>query len=210
MKITIVPVGMTGTNCYILASEGKGCAIVDPGAQPEKIAGLVEKEGLTPRYILLTHGHYDHIGGVKKLTERFPEARLLIGEKDHEMLLDPEMSFAAHSFHPEDCVIENAETVSDGQELPLDELTVRVMETPGHTKGGVVYLCRDVMLAGDTLFYGSVGRTDFYGGDYAALLNSLRRLAALDGNYHVYPGHGDPTTLEFERRNNPYVRESLQ
>ena len=142
MNVTIVPVGMLGTNCYLLASAGKGCAIIDPGAQADKIAGIIDKAGLTPRYILLTHGHHDHIGAVKRLAARFPEVKIYIGENDMEMLLDGNKSLAImRSENANEFIIDNAGTLTDGQEVALDELTIRVLDTPGHTRGGVSYLC---------------------------------------------------------------------
>lgn len=210
MNVTIVPVGMLGTNCYLLASAGKGCAIIDPGAQADKIAGIIDKAGLSPRYILLTHGHHDHIGAVKRLAARFPEVKIYIGENDMEMLLDGNKSLAImRSENANEFIIDNAGTLTDGQEVALDELTIRVLDTPGHTRGGVSYLCEDALFAGDTLFRGNVGRTDLYGGSYEVLLASLKKLAGLAGDYTVYPGHGDATTLEQERKHNPYIAESL-
>lgn len=208
MKITIMPVGLLGTNCYLLASEAGGCAVIDPGAQPEKICGEIAKRGYIPRCILLTHGHHDHIGGVKKLREQYPEVPLYIGAADNELLedgrgsriLSQKLSQAQYEFG-------EAELLQDGQELELDELKIRVITTPGHTKGGVCYVCGDTIFSGDTLFLGDVGRTDLYGGDYAVLKSSLQKLAGLPGDYTVYPGHGEHTTLEHERKNNRYINE---
>ncbi|WRS28243.1 MBL fold metallo-hydrolase [Oscillospiraceae bacterium MB08-C2-2] len=210
MKLLTIPVGMLGTNCYILASEEKNCVTIDPGAQPERLAGEITKNGWNLRHILLTHGHHDHIGGVKKLMEAFPEADLYIGEGDAEMLADSSKSLAAFRYDDDgDFLLKNVKTLKEGDTIALDELTFQVLETPGHTKGGVCYLCADQIFAGDTLFAGDVGRTDLYGGDYQQLKASLAKLAALKGNYKVYPGHGDSTTLEEERRNNPYVNGRL-
>jgi glyoxylase-like metal-dependent hydrolase (beta-lactamase superfamily II) len=206
MIITTIPVGMLGTNCYLLESAEKGCAVIDPGAQPHKIIRQIEERTLTPRYILLTHGHHDHIGGVKKIMAAYPEILLYIGEKDKEMLGDTQKSLAIFRQDDDtDYLIGDAVAVSGGDTLLMDELEIAVMDTPGHTKGGVSYLCGDALFAGDTLFRENVGRTDLYGGDFEILLASLAELAALEGEYTVYPGHGEATTLGHERRHNPYL-----
>lgn len=210
MNIGTIPVGMLGTNCYVLETEEKNCVLIDPGAQAEKISAVLEKQKLTPRYILLTHGHHDHIGAAKKLMELYPGCELRVGKADLEMLGDAQKSTGLFRNNNADNYLqEKAGTVSEGDEIVLDELTLRVLEAPGHTKGGVVYLCRDVMFSGDTLFLDDVGRTDLYGGDYNALKSSLRRLAGLEGDYIVCPGHGEPTTLDYERQNNRYILESI-
>lgn len=209
MNLTIIPVGMLGTNCYILASEAKGCFIIDPGAQPDKIASVIGERGLTPRYILLTHGHHDHIGGVKKLMERYPDVALYIGAGDAETLTDPAKSHGVNrgGMTKEEATFENVHTAREGDTFAVDELTVSVLETPGHSLGGLTYLCENLMFSGDTLFWGDVGRTDLYGGDYDTLKASLRKLSALDGDFVVYPGHGESTTLNYERQHNRYIRE---
>lgn len=206
MNITIVPVGMLGTNCYIVESQVKNCIIIDPGAQADKIANIVDKAGLTPTMILLTHGHHDHIGGVNKLRKRYDGIPVHIGENDHDLLEDTSKSLASlRNENADEFIVRQAGTLKGGQELTLDELTIRVVATPGHTKGGVTYLCGNAMFSGDTLFAGDVGRTDLYGGNYDTLKASLKTLAMLEGNYQVYPGHGPATTLEHERKTNPYI-----
>lgn len=210
MDIIIIPVGSLGTNCYLLRSKAGGCAVIDPGAQAEKIIARIAAENLSVKYILLTHGHHDHIGGVKRLAAEYPDAEIYIGKNDLEMLTDTGKSYAAlRHGQADEFVISRAGTVEDGRELELDELVIRVMETPGHTKGGVCYICEDVIFSGDTLFYRDVGRCDLYGGDYDVMKASLRKLVALSGNYRVYPGHGEDTTLDFERSKNTYIAEAL-
>ena len=207
MKISIMPVGLLGTNCYLLISDKNSCAVIDPGAQPEKIAKVIKDKGLTPRYILLTHGHHDHIGGVKKLLAAF-EMPLYIGQGDGELLTDDQKNRAALRYpNTDEYTINGAQLLEDGQELTLDELTIKVIATPGHTRGGVCFLCKDVIFSGDTLFRDDIGRCDLYGGDYDVMLESLQKLAALPGDYTVYPGHGENTTLEYERKNNRYINE---
>ncbi len=206
MKVIIAPVGTLGTNCYIVSSEQGSCFVVDPGAQPEKLAGILEEHHLTPKYILLTHGHHDHIGGVKGLMRKFPDAVLYIGENDKEMLEDATKSYANRWENGEDFRISGAQTLKEGDTLEVDELTIAVLDTPGHTKGGVCYLCGDVIFSGDTLFRGDIGRCDLYGGNFEVMKQSLAKLAALEGDYTVYPGHDASTTLDYERAYNPYLR----
>lgn len=209
MKIAIIPVGMLGTNCYLLESKQKNCAVIDPGAQAEKIIKLIQKEGLTPKMVLLTHGHHDHIGGVNQLLEEYPGIPVYIGEEDLAMLEDTDKNRAAYRYdNLEAYIISHGEAIGEGETLELDELTIRVLHTPGHTRGGLIYLCGDAMFAGDTLFYENCGRCDLEGGDYPTMLQTLKRLAELEGDYIVYPGHGQSSTLEHERQHNRYMHEA--
>ena len=211
MNIANIPVGFLGTNCYIVSVDSGACAVIDPGAQPEKIITYLDGKGLKAEYILLTHGHHDHIGGVKKLMEAYPDAKLRIGENDIEMLDDTKKSLALDRYdESEHFLLEKAEPLHDGDELTLGDLTIRVVATPGHTKGGVCYVCDDAIFSGDTLFRGDVGRCDLYGGNYGALKESLKKLTELDGDYAVYPGHGADSTLDYERKNNMYIAEAMQ
>lgn len=209
MNVTIMPVGTLGANCYILSSQEKNCAIIDPGAQPDKIAKAIKDAGLTPQMILLTHGHHDHIGAVNQLKGYFPDCKRYIGVRDVEYLTDPDKNRAIfHYKNPEEFRIDGAETLAEGDSLTMDELTIRVLETPGHTQGGLTYLCEDALFTGDTLFYQNCGRCDLYGGDYEMLKQSLKKLAELPGDYIVYPGHERTSSLEHERKNNHYMREA--
>jgi len=208
MHVTTIPVGMLGTNCYLLTSKSGNCIVIDPGAQPDKLIQVIEQRELKPKYILLTHGHYDHIGGVKKLMQRYPEIEMYISEGDAEVLTDPAKSNAvSRGMAPEDAYFDEVSTAKEGDTFTLDELTVGVLETPGHTKGGLTFVCGELMFTGDTLFRGDVGRTDLYGGSYQVLKQSLAKLCAQPGDYTVYPGHGDSSTLEYERKFNRYINE---
>lgn len=209
MKLYIKPVGAIGTNCYIAADDAGVCAVIDPGASPEKLASFLEEKGLKPAYILITHGHHDHIGGAKALKERFG-CRLAIGELDAEQLADPNKSLATmRGLDTSAYLMQADETLREGDVVTVGDLRFEVFDTPGHTRGGVSYRCGDLLFTGDTLFREDIGRADLYGGDYATELRSVKKLAALDGDLRVLPGHGPDSTLAHERANNPYIKEAV-
>ena len=188
------------TNCYLIGDEtAKVCALVDPGGSLEKILEMVQSRGLTLEKILLTHGHYDHVGQVSALLEVFPNAAVYLHRLDHredDKRLYPPPTWGFNHFE-------------DGSHLSVGSIDVQVLHTPGHSAGSVTLLAEDVMLCGDTLFTGSCGRWDLTGGDYEALQGSLARLGRLEGDYKVCPGHGPASTLERERRTNPCLRQAL-
>lgn len=195
VQIHTLVVGPLETNCYIVShSQSDRCLVIDPGYEPEKIRKETERLGKTISAILLTHGHFDHTGGVREL----------FGETDCDIYLCPE-----------DRVMPENMTAGplcytcgcrEGDILNLEGLQIRVLHTPGHTPGSVCFLVEDALFSGDTLFSGSCGRTDLPCSDWAQLMRSLSRLKALEGDYTVYPGHGEKTTLSAERRYNPYMR----
>ncbi len=194
------------TNTYIVTDEATGeTAVVDPSL-PEEI--LIQKfEGRNVKYILLTHGHYDHIGGVNFVKEK-TGAKVVIHKEEEEMLFDGNKN-AYYSKYSSPMPAMSADIlVEDGTELMLGNSKIKVLFTPGHTKGGVCYIFPDdrVMFSGDTLFRLTAGRTDLYGGDARTELMSLAKIAELEGDYQVYPGHDRATTLDFERQYNRYMR----
>lgn len=198
MQIFTFQLGPLGTNCYLVSDErAKTCAVVDPGGQGEAVARWLRDRDLTPRYILLTHGHYDHVGGVEALMAQFPGLPVYVHEADTH--LTPDLSQGLRWTH----------TYGEGDALTMDRITFHVLHTPGHTPGSVCLRAEDVLLTGDTLFAGSCGRTDFPGGSWTQMLSSLARLAGLEGDLQVLPGHGEPSTLAAEREHNPYVREAV-
>ena len=204
MKIQTIPVGQLMTNCYLVCDEqAKVCAVVDPGDEAGRINDAVERSGCQVSFVLLTHGHYDHFTGLAGLLEKY-DVPVYIHPADAEegrnnpwSLKFPRLDDAHQRWYGE------------GDTLTLGSLIIHVLSTPGHSKGSVCLVVEDAILAGDTLFYGSCGRTDFPGGDYKEMLLSLARLARLEGNYRVYPGHDRATDLEWERRMNPYMRQGL-
>ena len=203
MIFDTIPVGQIDTNCYLIGDEKeKVCAVVDPGGSPERVLSMIEKSGLEPQMILLTHGHWDHVGAIPALLEKWPDLPVYA----HERELCPSDEPNPHYFFPR--AGKNQRTYGEGDVLPLGGLTLKVLHTPGHSAGSVVILAEDVMLCGDTLFAGSCGRWDLPGGSEGAMLPSLRRLAELEGDYRVCPGHGPLSTLDRERRSNPYMRQA--
>lgn len=187
-------VGQIGTNCYLIGDEEtKQGAIIDPGDESGRILQAVQALGLDVRYILLTHGHFDHTTGVNGILRVYPVPVYI---------------------HPEEKMKEQANSpiqfYEEGDKLPLGSLTVEVMHTPGHSKGSVVLRVGDVLFTGDTLFRDSCGRTDLYGGSYPEILASLKRLYNLPGDYKVYPGHEAATTLERERTRNYFMQEAIR
>ncbi len=203
MKIEAQQVGQLMTNCYIVWDENtKNAAVIDPGDDGAFIAQNLKKKGLNLQYILLTHGHFDHIGGVDELLETCGSSpKVYISEKDmalpsafgENVHLDPSVvTFWLH-----------------GDVITMDSISFKVMSTPGHTPGSVCLICGDVIFSGDTLFQGSCGRTDFPGGSWKEMAASLKKLYNLPGDYTVFSGHTNSTTLDWERKTNMFMQSAL-
>jgi len=202
MKVKVLCVGPIGTNCYILEDEGaKAAAVIDPGDEADKILEVLKEDGVTTQYILLTHGHYDHTTGVPALHGALPQAEIYIHKADAN-------GAGSHLF-PLAGQVEGLKYYDEGDTLTLGSLTIQVLHTPGHSKGGVTLKVADVLFCGDTLFAGSCGRTDLAGGSYTEIMASLKRLGQLEGDFYVCPGHDVTSTLERERRSNPFLREAM-
>ena len=196
MLIKCLPVGNMEANCYVVTDEESlQCAVIDPGDEVNVIMDYVEEAKLHVQAIFLTHGHFDHTGAVQSLMEE-TGATVWIHRADATDRYEP------HRFHAP----EGTRFYADGDTIDIGTLRFRVMETPGHSKGSVTLKCRDALFTGDTLFAGACGRTDLPGGDMEAMMRSLRRLADLPGNYEIWPGHMDPTTLDIEKASNPFMR----
>ncbi len=201
MTIQVIQVPPIGTNCYLLKDDetGKG-AIIDPGGDGASISSLAAQMGMTPVAILLTHGHYDHTGGVAELLREYPDLPVYLHPKDAEMMKD------IASLVPD---IGPTVAYGEGDQVPVGNLTVQVYHTPGHTPGSVTLEVGDVLFTGDTLFQGSCGRTDLAGGCTEDILASLKRLAQMEGDRKVCPGHEGCSTLEQERKSNYYMLHAL-
>lgn len=205
MKIHKLDIGtLFYTNCYIAELDDKTAVAVDIGDEPDKILDFISARGLTLKKILLTHGHFDHVYGVEKV-RKATGADVYIHELDAPKLLSSEQNLGINYGLPVFKPVEEFYRISDGAVIREGDAVFKVMHTPGHTEGGVCYICGNVIFSGDTLFRRSVGRTDFPDGSYEKIINSLRKLNSLEGDYIVYPGHDLETTLDYERKNNPYM-----
>ncbi len=203
MKIITFPVGELGVNTYIISGDGTGCAVIDPGGDAQKIKNALAENGLVARCILLTHGHFDHIGAVAELKRGGIPVYISAQDKD---MLDDDVKNMAKPFnmtveHPTADVF-----VGDGDVISVADLEIKVIATPGHTPGGVCYLAEDNLFSGDTLFAHSVGRCDHPGGNHLLLIRSVKeKLLCLPAETKVYPGHGHATDIGTEKRFNPFL-----
>ena len=191
MLIKTIPVGQLETNCYVVTNEATlECVVIDPGDESNAILDYIEDNHLKCRAVMLTHGHFEETGATVYMNHR-DDAR------------------ENSSAHLRFTLPENGKSYDDGDVIEAASMRFEVMATPGHTPGGVTLKCGDALFTGDTLFKGSCGRTDLDGGDMAQELASLKKICALPGDFEVYPGHMDPTSLERERLFNYYCREAM-
>ena len=202
MLIKTLPVGQLETNCYVVTNENTlESVVIDPGDEANTILDYLESNRLRCAAIFLTHGHYDHVGAVAALREETGAPVYMNPRDDASRAVDAHMTYR---MRPGDKAYDEGDTVEAAG------LVFHVMATPGHTPGGVTLRCEDALFTGDTLFKGSCGRTDLPGGDMEQELDSLRRICELPGDYEVYPGHMDSSTLERERAFNYYCRAALR
>lgn len=198
MEVKKIPVGPIGTNCYFVGDEAthQGC-MVDPGDEGLRLIKTWREFGYTLCAVLITHGHYDHVTGLYDVARENPSVPIYVHTKDVSQT--GECAFYQCKALP------SMRYVEEGTTIDVGDIRFTVMETPGHTPGGVVFRTKDALFTGDTLFAGSCGRVDFPGSNSHQMRKSLRRLAQLHGDYAVYPGHEQSTTLERERHSNPFL-----
>lgn len=193
-------------NCYIIGCEKTNdCAIIDPGGSFEYIVERVTALGFSPKMILLTHGHSDHIGAVEDLKNKY-NIPICVHEFDSEMIKEPELNYSYDVFRKK-ISLDTDMLLKDGQIIDLGELKINVIHTPGHTRGSVCYKIEDIILSGDTLFKNTIGRTDLVGGSMEDIINSIaNKLLVYNDDVKVYPGHGSETSIGDEKKANPYVK----
>lgn len=195
LTLHTLPLGAYQTNCYILHQEASSsCVVIDPGYTPEVILDFLAGKGLTLEAILLTHGHFDHVGAVRDLAA---ETGCRVWLNPDDLSMPPKLTAGPLYY---------TDTYSEGDTISPAGISFQVLSTPGHTPGSVCLIAENFLFSGDTLFAGSCGRTDLPGGSTRAIRESLRRLAALPQDYSVHPGHGESTTLAWEKQYNPYMR----
>lgn len=197
MQMEMMELGLYRTNCYIVW-EGREGIVIDPGYDAGRILARLKELEVTPLAIVLTHGHFDHVGAVKEVAQAH-QCPVYLAEE--EAILPPEITLGP---------IPYTDVLYDGAVLSFGSLTMEVMLTPGHTPGSSCLKLNGWLFTGDTLFRDACGRVDLPGGDYREMYRSLRKLYELEGDYFVYPGHGDATTLDRERKMNLYMRGAIQ
>ena len=206
MKVIRIPAGIYAANCYIVYSETtKDGIIIDPGGDADEILKIVNENNLTIKYIILTHGHGDHIGGVIELLQVL-KVPLLVHGDDVDMISNAKMNLS--NIMPIGAVELNPDKIlKDGDIITSGDLEAEIIHTPGHTLGGICIKIGNNLITGDTLFQGSIGRTDLEGGDYDSIIKSIKEnLLVLPDDTIVWPGHGVQSTIGIEKRNNPFLK----
>lgn len=198
LNIKAVPAGIYEANCYILVDdESRECIIIDAGGDAGRIESAVESMKGNPKCLLLTHGHFDHVGGVEEICSKY-SIPFYISKIDEEYMEKDNSVFGT--------LPKASGYLKEGDIIKLGSYEIKVLETPGHTKGGLCFAVDNKVFTGDTLFQGSVGRTDFPGGDMGEIINSIKsKLLPLGDDVEVYPGHGPSSSIKFEKMRNPYL-----
>lgn len=198
--------GHFGVNLYLIYDEkSKECAIVDPGTYDKEVIRFIQSKNLKVKYIILTHGHGDHLLGALSFKEKF-NADILVHKAEKELLGNADLNFSKQ-MSGEEIIIQPDRYVKEGDMIEIGDMKWEVIHTPGHTKGGMCLYNDNILLSGDTLFFESIGRFDLFGGDYKILKDSIiRKLMILEDDVIVYPGHGAQTTIGYERLNNRLIR----
>lgn len=208
MQYKVITVGPLETNCYILYSHHQECIIVDPGFEGEKIIEQIIELKRTPKYVLLTHTHFDHIGALKDIKDKFKNVKILLHPLEKDGLTQQSSLAMFFGIRIKDPPPADG-LIDDGDVVTLGDERLEVLYTPGHSPGSVSFLSRDdkFVVVGDLLFEGSIGRTDFVGGSFEEIKRSIqRKIYSLPDDFDVLPGHGNKTKVGVEKRENPFVR----
>lgn len=206
MKIKRLPLGSIEVNCYLISTENTAI-VIDPGFYSNEVEDFLKQNSSKEKIILLTHCHFDHIGDAARLREA-TNTKIAIGALDNESLSEPNKNLCnlfGIDLEPFCADV----TFEDGEEYFVGDIKIKVIYTPGHTLGGVCYLIDNILFSGDTLFNGSIGRTDFPDGDFFTLKNSVNKIYQLPDNTKVYSGHGDTTTIGYEKKYNPFINSKV-
>lgn len=206
MEILRLAAGIYAANCYIVYStstmEG---VIIDPGGDADDIINTIEENDIKVVGIILTHGHADHIGGLNDLKEKY-NVDIMIHEDDSEMLKDADINLS-NAMPMKTVEVKADRLLKDGDKIAIGDKEMLVIHTPGHTKGGICLKIDGNIITGDTIFHGSIGRTDLYGGDFDSIIDSIKsKVLIYDDQVVLYPGHGAPSTIGYERMRNPYLQ----
>lgn len=206
MKYKKYSLGPLASNCYLIYDEkSKETAIFDVGGKSEELKQFIRDENLDVKYIFLTHAHFDHILGAEDLSE-FTGARIYVHEDDADMLKSADLNSSRTIVYVDEVEIHDFETFKSSDVFELADLEISFLHTPGHTKGSICAIIGDFLVTGDTLFRGTIGRTDLYGGSRKLMTDSLKKISSLNRDYLVLPGHGEESSLELEFKINPYLK----
>jgi len=207
IKVKCFPVGALSANCYFVTADNDESLLIDTGAPAKELDRIINEFGADKlKYILLTHGHFDHFANTAAVKREYPNVKIVISEKEKDFTTRDNLNLSLFF----DGTIEHFDAdilVNDGDELPFGKYKIKVLATPGHTIGGVCYIIDDSIFTGDTLIAGTTGRTDFPTGSIADMRKSIARLAAIEGDLNVYCGHGESTRLGYERDNNYFMEK---
>lgn len=204
MKVHHLQLGQLRANCYIAETAPGRCVAIDIGGDSRLFLEYLKMKKLNLTKILLTHGHFDHIGGVAEVSAA-TGAEVYIHRNDAHMLSSEDASLSSAMSLNEFKPVNQYISICGDSYLNDGQFTFKVIHTPGHSMGSVCYQCEDVIFTGDTLFCCSIGRTDFPGSNYHEMINSLKTIKSIEGDYRILPGHNESSTLEYEKKNNPYL-----